>query len=274
VSGRSRRAPGNAAVVRAERRQRRALRRSGRIRSYFASIRLDDALVFALVTVLSVWGWISFTLGPGLATGGGAVAAGGSLALGTLLLAAVRYHRYKRFPDDTLAQEIRVPLLFAPVITSPLILLAITPPGTAVEGFDPAINVYGLIALSALLMVGGVLAGILLFGIIVWPVLALIDAVVPPKTGTGLSLFARVLSRGELAAIGVMVLAMVAFGCALVAVYPEATGSRVQKLTQTLIAWITFRGEPLPSVLALLFALTIVAAVWFHLRLQGRAVRG
>jgi hypothetical protein len=274
VSGRSRRHTGAAAAVRAERRDRRALRRSGRIRSYFASIRLDDALVFALVTVLSVWGWIAFTLGPEIATGGGALAAGGSLALGTLLLAAVRYHRYTRFPDDTLAQEIRVPLLFAPVITSPLIFLAITPPGTAVEGFDPAINVYGLMAISALLMVGGVLAGILLFGLLVWPVLALIDAVVPPKTGTGLSLLARKLSRAELAAVAVMVLAVVAWSTAMVAVHPEATGSSRQRMAQTLIVWVTFRGEPLPSVLALLFALMIVAAVWFHLRLQGRAVRG
>jgi hypothetical protein len=274
VSGRSRRHTGNAAAVRAERRERRALRRSGRIRSYFASIRLDDALVFALVTVLSVWGWIAFTPRSESATGGGAVMAGGSAALGTLLLAAVRYYRFKRFPDDTLAQEIRVPLLFVPVITSPLIFLAITPPGTAVEGFDPAIDMHALILLAALLTAGGVFSGILLFGIIVWPVLALIDAVVPPKTGTGLSLLARKLSRGELTAAGVMVLATVACSCALVAVYPEATGSRPQKIAQTLFVWVTFRGEPVPSLLALLFALVTFGAVWFHLRLQGRAVRG
>ena len=278
MSGRSRRNRSNGDAVRAERSQRRAIARAQRFRSYFASIRLDDALVFSLITVLSVWAWITLTIGAGSATdvsatGDGAVAAAAAVALGTLLLAAVRYSRYKRLPGDTVAQEIRVPLLLAPVVTSPLIFLVITPPETPVEGFDPAISVYGLIALAALLMVGGVLFGILLFGLLVWPVLALIDSVAPPKTGTGLSLLARVLSRGELAVIGSMVLFAVVVAGALVMVYPEATGSRVQRMVQTLIVWVTFRGEPVPSIVALIFAVLTIGAVWLHLRLNDRAGR-
>ena len=256
-----------AEAVRADRRARRTRRRAEARRragqSYLDSIRVDDVVVFAAVTVVSVWAWVVFAIDAAPDSGGGAVAAAGAVGLGSVVLFSLRYAQRNRAPEKHPASVVRMPLVALPVVTNPLIFLAITQPDLAIGGFEPRIEPYALIALSALLMLGGVLAGLLAFALVVWPVLALVDSVRPPGTGgRGVSSAARVLTRRQLGGLGGAALALVGWATAMASVFPDAEGPEAQQRLQTIAAWVTLRGEPVPSLVALAAMALLVAAVW------------
>jgi hypothetical protein len=144
------------------------------------------------------------------------------------------------------------------------------------------VTIYGVILLTGLLSLLGALTAVLLYFLIVWPILLLIDAIRPSREPAGeqlapdgLSGMTAELSRGQLVVVAVILLASVAFALAMVNVFPDATGGSRQQRFETLLRWVTFRGEPLPSFLALGFALVAATAIWASYRVrQGVDNRG
>jgi hypothetical protein len=247
--------------VRATRSRARWARRRDGVHEHFAGVRTDDVVVFAAITLVSVWGWIAFTLdGPGDGAGGPGTSAI-AVCLGSLVLLARRWYDRRRHPDDPWGRHWRMPLLLLPIVSNPLLLLAITLIASR-PGYRSGADVSGLIGATVLLGVAGLFGSVLVVALLVWPVLLLVDAAFPAAAGTpGLSRMSRTLSRGELAGASILILSAVAFSCSLGMVYPDAPAQSMRgRMAQTLVAWVTFQGEPVPSVLAVLFALVVIGA--------------
>jgi hypothetical protein len=251
--------------VRAARRGARWARRREALSRHLAGVRLDDAVVFGAITVASVWGWIALTLDAPGDVGGGPVAVAVAVCLGTLVLLARRWHQRRRGVAP------RMPLLVLPVVTTPLALLAITPPDASTEGFLPGVGVGGVILATAVLSVAGLLTAFVAAIVLVWPALLLADAVRPPVAGAaGVSGMSRSLARCELAGAGVLVLALVGWAVAMTAVLPgSGTGSTRGRMVDTLLAWVTLRGEPGPSAVALALLCVAVGAIVGTRRVQA-----
>jgi hypothetical protein len=254
---RQRSRPADAAAVRTARRSARWERRRAGLRRHIVGIRADDAVVFGAITVASVWGWIALTLGAPGDVGGGPVVVAAAVCLGTLVLLARRWHQRRR------AAATRMPLLALPVVTTPLILLAITPPEASTEGFLPGVGVGGVILATALLSIAGLLTAFVAAVVLVWPVLLLADAVRPPVAGAaGASGMARSLTRRELGGAGVLVSTLVGWAVAMTAVLPTSgSGSTRGRMVETLVVWATLRGEPVPSFVALALLLVAVGVI-------------
>jgi hypothetical protein len=261
VSSRSRSRRHDADAVRATRSRARWARRRDGAREHFAQVRADDVVVFAAITLVSVWGWIAFTLDePGDGAGGPGTAAI-AVCLGSFVLLARRWYDWRRHPDDPRGRHWQMPLLLLPIVSNPVLLLAVTLIASK-QGFRPGADLPGLIGATALLGIAGLFSSLLIVALLVWPVLLLVDAVFPPAADTrGLSRMSRTLSRGELAGAAILIFAAVAFSCALGMVYPDAPAESMRgRMAQRLIAWVTLQGEPVPSILALFFALVLVGA--------------
>jgi len=264
------------------RKDRQARTRRESVTRFLGSIRLVDVLVFALTTTASVWGWVRFTLGADGDVGGGPAAAAIATATGSLVLVSLRFvqrPRQARDDADDADDGFDLPLLFLPVVTTPLILLAITPSDASTAGFLPWLPVAGVIGVTALLVLMGVLVGFVAFILLVWPALLLLDALRPPRegkpAGRGLSRLSRQLSRVELAGAAVVTLMIVAFGFTMSLVNPGGSGATTRaRIRDTFAVWVTGRGEPAPSWTALALVVTIALTIWLTGRASRRALSG
>lgn len=258
---------------RAERRARRSARRRKRVVDWTRRIRPVDVAVFALTMAVSVWAWGSFAIGENQdLAAASAIITLASLAASFVLIVNLQVRIRFRRPGFESAD---VPLILLPVIAVPVVALVITPPSTPAPGYLDWVTIYGVILLTGLLSLLGALTAVLLYLLVVWPILLLIDAIRPsretdgePLAPDGLSGMTAEYSRGQLVVVAVILLASVAFALAMVNVYPDATGGTRQQRFETFLRWMTFRGEPLPSLLALGFALVAAAATWASYRVR------
>jgi len=263
---------------RVDRRRKRADRRRRSLAEWFGSIRPLDVAVFAITMALSIFAWISFVLEGGSENDLGAapvvigaIAAAGSYVLVVNFAIQTRTRR----PGYT---TLGFPLVLAPVVLVPLVTLAITPPSTPTPGYLDWVNIYGVILITGLGILGGLLSGLLLYLLVVWPVLLILDAVRPqPAPGDttlpeGYSGYASKLSRGQLAVLAGILVSAVAFAIAMTGVDDSASGSTRQRMRDTFFAWITFHGEPVPSAIALAFAIVIAVLVWVSYRVSRTPV--
>ena len=258
---------------RAERRARRAARRRQRFVDWTGRIRPLDVVVFALTMAVSVWAWAAFAIGDNQdLTAATAIITVASFAASFVLIVNLQIRIRFRRPGFESAD---VPLILLPGITIPVVALVITPPATPAPGYLDWVTIHGVIVLTGLLSLLGALSAVLLYLLIVWPILLLMDAIRPSRetdgeqlAPDGLSGMTAEFSRGQLVVVAVILLASVAFALAMVNVYPDATGGSRQQRFETLLRWMTFRGEPLPSLLALGFALVAAAATYASYRVK------
>jgi len=172
-------------------------------------------------------------------------------------------------------QQLGFPLVLAPVVLVPLVTIVITPPSTPVTGYLDWVNIYGVILVTGLGILGGLLTGLLVYLLVVWPVLLILDALRPRSTAGDLSLpegysgYATTLSRGQMAVLSGILIVAVAFAIAMTGVETEVTSSSSrQRMRDTFFTWITFQGEPIPSVCALLLVIAGVVLVRLSYRVS------
>ena len=157
---------------------------------------------------------------------------------------------------------------FGAMVLSLLAWLVTAPPALPVD--DLGDNVYQLIGIVAIAMVGATIAGAGLGGVfIVLPIWLLSRAVrgdrAKPATNDMTKDFAG-LNRTQLWTGAVIILCIVAFGFAMHSVYPDAPGRRWERMRAQLEALVTFTGEPAATVAAYALILAIAALVWLHNR--------
>jgi hypothetical protein len=146
--------------------------------------------------------------------------------------------------------------------------LVTAPPSLPVDDFGN--NVYALIGIVAIVLVGATIAGAGLGGMfIVLPIWLITRAIrgdrAKPATNDMTKDLAT-LNRTQLWTGGALILAIVGFGFAMHFVYPNAPGRRAARMRAQFEALVTLTGEPVAIAVAFALIATMVALVWLHNR--------
>ena len=246
-----------------------------------AAVRPLEWVTLAVTVATTVWAWLTSVVEPpqdfdsffvvfAIATIGGA----------TLQVALMAYVR----PSGSLRQRLAfgaragaqggawIPLL-APAALIGLALLILTPPGTPVEDFDSGMGLYQVIPLVTLLALLGTAIGAgAVFLLIVMPLGFLVAALLPSDQRIAPS-SSLLLTRSQLALAGLFLFSVVGFAASMASVYPQAQGTRPERMWETLVALFTATGDPTASALAWCFALAVVLIVIVSNRVEARLKR-
>jgi hypothetical protein len=145
------------------------------------------------------------------------------------------------------------------------VVFSATSAGVSSEGFDDETPTIGAIALLCLLALAAALGGLLVFLMVVLPAVWLLRAIRPAKTNEGGVYFG--MSRGELAGAALIFPFVILFAIAMVNMVSGLSGgSRRERQSEQLMAFITFQGEPLAMVLAWAGIVGIVVSLIIYRR--------
>jgi len=223
-----------------------------------------------VATGVSLWAWFTFALAPDQdfsvfsAIVAGVHAANG---LAQLLIAV-----HPRTPEPRW-QGYRVASFvpgFGAMVLTLLGWLVTAPPALAVDDFGSGDNVYQVIGVLAIVLVGATLTGAGLGGLLVvlpvWLIVRAIRGGKPAPQASDVRDELGGLTRRQQWTGGVIILATVGFAVSMHFVYPDAPGRRYARMRAQFEALLTLTGEPAAVIAAYALLAAIVALVVIHNR--------
>ena len=214
--------------------------------SRLEQIGAPSAVVVGFTTAVAIASWFIFIRSGEPDWGAFAAVFEGTIVVGNAVLVSIGYLTKRLREIRTAATSFLLGVL--PIVLC-FVIFAATSAGVSAEDFDDDISTIGAIALLCFLALAAALGGLLTFLMIVLPTVWLLRAIMPTKKNEGGVYFG--MSRGELAGAAFVFPSVILFAIAMVNMVSDTSGgSRRERRAEQFIAFITFQGESLPTVLA------------------------
>ena len=230
--------------------------------SRLEQIGTPSAVVVGLTTAVALASWFVFIRFGEPDWGAFATAFEGTIVAGNAVLASIGLLDERLREIRTVGTSFWLAVL---PIALCFVVFAVTSGGVSAEEFDDEMSAVGAIALLCFLALAAALAGLLVFLMVVLPSVWLLRALRPAAKNEGGVYFG--MSRGELFGAAFIFPSVTLFAIAMVNMVAGLSGgSRRERQAEQIIAFITFQGEPLPTLLAWLGVAGIVVSLLVYRR--------
>ena len=229
--------------------------------SRLEQIGAPSAIVVGLTTAVALASWFALIRSGEPDWGAFAAVFEGTIIVGNAVLVSIGYLNNRLREIRTAGTSFLLAVL--PIVLC-FVIFAATSAGVSAQDFDDDIPVIGAIALLCFLALAAALGGLLLFLMVVLPAVWLLRAIRPTTTNEGGVYFG--MSRGELAGAAFVFPSVILLAIAMVNMVSASGGSSRERRAEQLIAFITFQGEPLPTLLAWVAIAGIVISLLVYRR--------
>ena len=229
--------------------------------SRLEQIGTPSAVVVGLTTAVALASWFALIRSGEPDWGAFAAVFEGTIIVGNAVLVSIGYLNNRLREIRTAGTSFLLGVL--PIVLC-FVVFAATSAGVSAQDFDEDIPVIGAIALLCFLALAAALGGLLLFLMVVLPAVWLLRAIRPTTTNEGGVYFG--MSRGELAGAAFVFPSVILLAIAMVNMVSASGGSSRERRAEQLIAFITFQGEPLPTLLAWVAIAGIVISLLVYRR--------
>lgn len=245
---------------------------------FLGRIGMAEVVVFALTVALGVWSWLAYVV-----NGPQDFPTFTIVFLGVTLLGAATQMIFFLFVRPVASVRARLTLqsvgnarsgssvvLWGPPVIYAVVFLLVTPPTTPAAGFDPDMGIYQVMGLVILLSLVATAVGTLaLYCVIILPLVLILNGVLPAARDARGRTVPSVVSRTEYVCGGLIILLAVAFAILMQFVGGASASlgigaqSSYGRMLQQLVAFVTFNGAPVASILAVgcLIAIAILIVI-------------
>lgn len=225
--------------------------------SRIAQIGTPSAVVVALTTAVAIASWFVFVRVAEPDWGAFAAVFEFTILLGSAIVFSIGSLHPRLREIRTAGTSFLLGV--GPIVPS-FAVFAVFSGGVDASGFDYDIPAIGAAALLSFLALAAALCGMLVYLMVVLPAVWLARAIRPTGSTAG-SLYLG-MGRGELVGAALIFPAIIAFAIAMVNMVPDLSGgTRRERQGEQFIAFVTFQGALVPSIVAWAAIVSIVACL-------------
>jgi len=231
-------------------------------RSRYEQIGMPSLVVVGVTTVVALSSWFIFIRFGDPDWGAFAAMFELSIVLGNAVLVSIGYLNTRLRTIRTAGTSFLLAVL---PIALCFVVFSMTSGGVSAAEFDDEMPVVGAIALLCFLALAAALTGLLVFLMLVLPSVWLLRALMPTKKNEGGVYFG--MSRGELVGAALIFPSVILFAIAMVNMVSDLSGGSTRsRRAEQLIAFVTFQGELVPTILAWVGIAGIVVSILIYRR--------